>query len=903
MVVLEFQVLGEVSAVHDGRAIDLGYPRQRLGLVALLVDAGRVVPVDVLLERVWGQRCPPHARNALSGYVSRLRLVFRNVDGVELGRTSGGYRLTVDPLSVDLHRFRWLVAQARSATDDRTRLARFDQALGLWRGTAFGSLDSPWLSGVRAAVDLERFAVTLDRHDLALRLGRHTGLVAELSALADAHPLDERVAGQLMLALYRSGRQADALAHYTLVRTRLADELGIDPGPALRALHAGILAAEPELLPARPGPTRQLPAPPRHFAGRGHELDLLDSALAEQRLTVTAIVGTGGVGKTALALHWANRVADRFPDGQLHVDLRGFDPSGVALSADEALRGFLDALDVPAHRVPAEPAARTALYRSLLAERRMLVVLDNARDADHVRPLLPGTSASQVLVTSRADLTGLVTHTVTLDVLTAADARALIGQRVGADRVHASPDAVTELTARAAGLPLALAVIAARAEAHPEHGLPTLAGEFRRRRGLSDPREVFSWTYQTLSPPAARLFRLLGITLSAEFTPDAAATLAGTSVAATWPSLTELAAAHLITERSPGRFTMHDLLRAHAIDLHGDHDSAPDRRRATQRMLDHYLHSARRANTLVRGNRSRPDLDPPCRGVTPETFTDHRAATTWLTTEASALVAAVRRAEEAGLHDHTVRLAREITSILSRRARWPDLLTVQRAALESALRLRDRPALAEAHSRLAWANLELTLFDQAQRHLQEAITLYRDDDDPLGEAEAHLGIAWMFHLRRRQEDSLHHIEAALELCARVDDRLARSNALNSAAWIKAELGRELETAIAHCQEALTLQRETGDQLGEAATCDTLGYLHHRLGRHADALTWYHHSLNIHRTLGERYDETVILTHIGDTQHALGDTAAARGSWQQALTILVELGHPDADQLQTKLSDG
>lgn len=395
--------------------------RQRCVLAALLVDVGRAVPVDTLVDRVWGDRPPQRTKDTLYGYLSRLRQALRPAPEVTVARRPGGYVLDADPLSVDLHLFRDLVTRARAA-DGPEAVALMRRALGLWRGEPFATVDVPWFGDQRRVLLRERLAAELDHIDLRLGAGDHGGLPAELAVKAREHPLDERLAGQLMLALYRAGRPSEALAHYQELRHRLAEELGADPGPRLLALHQRILANDPALLPPDPAPPagapapsppeaappaearsttpRQLLAPPPYFVGRDAELAVLDKALAAQSgpratLPVTVVCGIGGVGKTSLALHWAHRAQHRFPDGQLFVDLHGFTPSGEPADPGVVIRGFLDALGVEPGRVPAALDAQAALYRSLLAGRRVLVVLDNARDSAQVLPLLPGTPAAR----------------------------------------------------------------------------------------------------------------------------------------------------------------------------------------------------------------------------------------------------------------------------------------------------------------------------------------------------------------------------------------------------------------------------------------------------------------------------------------------------------------------------
>ncbi|ANZ39074.1 hypothetical protein BBK82_26360 [Lentzea guizhouensis] len=364
-------------------------------LAALLIDANQVVSADQLLDRAWGDAVPRQGRDTLYAYLSRLRQAFRGLD-VEIARRSGGYVLNVDPETVDLHRFHRLVARGR-AESGAARLALLDEAVALWRGEAFAGMGTPWLDSVREDLAEERFGVELDRVDLRLELGLHGELATELAAAVREHPLDERLAGQFMLALYRSGRQAEALAAYQGLRDRLADALGVDPVPEVQRLHTALLRQAPEVAPpAAERPPAQVPGGVPHFVGRAE-------ALRELGRAVSVVVGTGGVGKSALIVHWAHLHGDEFPDGQLYVNLRGYD-TAEPMTASAALEGFLRALGV--ERIPVDVDERAALYRSTLAGRRMVVLLDNARSAEQVRPLLPGRHGCVVLVTSRDDLAG-----------------------------------------------------------------------------------------------------------------------------------------------------------------------------------------------------------------------------------------------------------------------------------------------------------------------------------------------------------------------------------------------------------------------------------------------------------------------------------------------------------------
>ncbi|MGW4215322.1 BTAD domain-containing putative transcriptional regulator [Lentzea sp. NPDC004789] len=462
--------------------MDLGHARQRCVLAALAVDAGRLVPADRLVERVWGADTPRRARAPLHSYISRLRKAFAGA--LVVVHRSDGDLLVVDQVDqvVDLLRFRALCARARRAEDDTTRVAQLTEALALWRGESLTGVRGEWVDGERDRWRQERWTAEQDLTDVLLREGRGEELVAQLSARTTQHPLDERVAAQFIVALHRAGRTADALAHYRHVRDRLIEELGTDPGIALQNLHQRILDADPVLTVSgetvatagAPAP-RQLPAPPRWFTGRSTELARLDQALTAEpekgalsswtgsetrtaaTVVISAIGGAGGIGKTWLALAWAHQHAERFPDGQLFTDLRGFSPTEQPVTSEAALFEFLTALGITPDRMPIDLDTKAALYRSLLAGKRMLVVLDNAATAEQVVPLLPGSPACTVLVTSRTTLASLIdrhsAHHLQVDVLTPGEANALLVARLGAGRVAAEPGAVDELVALCGGYP------------------------------------------------------------------------------------------------------------------------------------------------------------------------------------------------------------------------------------------------------------------------------------------------------------------------------------------------------------------------------------------------------------------------------------------------------------------
>ncbi len=688
-----------------------------------------------------------------------------------------------------------------------------------------------------------------------------------------------------------------------------------DHSTAAQELHYHA-AAQAVTEPVAP---RQLPPPVRHFAGREAELRALTRLLpnvAETAGTVliTAIDGTAGIGKTALAVYWAHQVAERFGDGQLYVNLRGFDPSGTPMKPAEAVRGFLDAFAVPPQRIPAGLDAQVALYRSLMAGKTMLVVLDNARDAEQVRPLLPGAPGCVAVVTSRNQLTSLVAregaYPLPLDLLTHQEARDLFTRRLGNDRVAAEPDAAAAIVIRCARLPLALAIVAARAATQPSVPLAALAGELQdTATGLdtlstgdaaTDVRAVFSWSYHALTSGAARLFRLLGLHPGPDTSAAAVASLAGLTPATARPLLTELARAHLIVEHVPGRYTFHDLLRAYATHLTCSGDPAEERQAAVSRALDHYLHTAHGAARLLGPDRVPITLSRLSPGVTPETPTDHGQALKWFTTERPLLLAAIQVAAGAGFDTHVWQLTWTLTDFLRRQGHRRDWAAAGRAALHATQRLADSSAQACAELNVGGADLEAGRFDEAHAHLQHALDLYGKAGDRLGQARSHLNLAMVWERQRcRHADALDHARQALDLSLAAGHEPGQAAALNAVGWFYAQLG-DYEQALAYCQRALALLQRLGDRSCEASTWDSLGYAYHHLGDHAGAIACYRRSLVLWRDLGDRNEEATSLTGLGDAHCTEGNPDAARLVWQEALTILNELGQAEGENVGVKL---
>ncbi|MGX7673340.1 tetratricopeptide repeat protein [Plantactinospora sp. DSM 117369] len=931
---MELRVLGQVQIQVADRVVAVGPPQQCAVLAALAIDAGRPMSVDVLVDRVWGPVAPPGARRTLHTYVTRIRRLLERSDTADnrserlVLRTAAGYVLDIDRLRVDLHRFRDLVARARESrcAGDR-RAAMLREALDLWRGEPLTGLTGRWVERTRERCRQQYLDAVLAWAQAELQVGNPTVVVGPLTDLLDEYPLVEPLTAALMRALHATGRDAEALDRYAATRQRLADDLGVDPGAALRGLHVAILRGELDRAAPAPlavaAPDRRVPAqlPPDvyGFAGRSNELDQLDTILdaaAEQptAVVISALSGTAGVGKTALAVHWAHRVADRFGDGQLYVNLRGFDPGGSVMNPAEAVRGFLDAFAVPPQQIPAGLDAQIGLYRSLLAGRRVLVVLDNVRDADQVRPLLPGAPGCLVVVTSRNQLSGLVAaegaRPIALDLLSVDEARQLLTRRLGAARVAVELPAVDEIIARCARLPLALAIVAARAAIDPRLPLATLAGELRDARGsldafagadaAIDARSVFSWSYRALSPGAARLFRLLGVHPGPDIGLPAAASLGGSPPAHVGPLLAELTRAHLVAKQAPGRFAFHDLLRAYAAELAHALDDEDDRNAAVHRVLDHYLHTAHRAARLLDPHRDLITLADVHPGTTAEELVDEAGATAWFNAEHAVLLEVVRLAAQAGFGTHTWQLTWTLTDFFDRGGHWQDQITAHTAALAAARRLANRTGQAYAHRGLARAYARQGREDDAYTHYREALALFRELGDHTGQAYTHRGLAWVYEQKGRCGEALRHAQRALDLYRTAGHRGGQARALNSVGWFHTLLG-DHQQALTHCQQAIVLHQEIGDRPGEADTWDSLGYAHHQLGDHHQAAACYQHALDLIRSFGDRYSEAAVLNHLGDTRRAAGDIDESRRIWQRTLDILDQLGHPEAEQVRAKLT--
>ncbi|MFE4832249.1 BTAD domain-containing putative transcriptional regulator [Streptomyces sp. NPDC056672] len=770
---MQFTILGPVRAWRGEKEVTLGPPQQRVLLAVLLAHAGQPVGMDTMVDVLWGEAPPTTAVNAVYRQMGELRRRLEpglplRVAGRWLVRASGGYQLNADVDTVDLLRFRDLVGRARAANQDGgldKSVALFLEAVALRQGPAAAGIPADSRAHPAfVALDREYLIAVKEAADAALDHGAAERFLMVLHRVAAEHPLDEPLQARLVLVLAAAGHRAEALDTWQKVRAGLAEELGISPGPELREAQKRILGtygraargdtdrltdsaakglghtiAVPRTAPVRPTsplvhPLAQLPADLPVFAGRRADLARARSLLCgKEAMTpatgILAISGMGGVGKSTLAVHLSHQLAQRYPDGQLYVNLRGFGPSTTAMDPREAVRGFLTALGLSPQRIPADPDGEAGAYRSLLADRKVLILLDNARDSAQVRPLLPGTHNCSVIVTSRNGLLGLVAshgaQILELDPIPTTEARDLLVRRIGATRITADSRAAAEILRHCAGLPLALTVVATRAAARPNFPLTAIAAELSEAQGsldafadpepANDVRTVFSWSYQTLSSDAARLLRLLALHPGPDSGAPAAAALIGLPLTRTRHLLAELTRAHLLSEHAPGRYICHDLLRTYAAELAERHDSQPQREGAVQRLLDHYLYTADAAGQLHSPWWMTTALPQALAGGTSESLEDDGQALRWYTAERHVLREVVDFAAQIGFDTHAWQLCWALERFWDRQGHWHESEAVHRIALAAATRAGHRPA----DSRAVFASMDHRAADEIRTELKD----------------------------------------------------------------------------------------------------------------------------------------------------------------------------------------
>jgi DNA-binding SARP family transcriptional activator/tetratricopeptide (TPR) repeat protein len=959
-------LLGPVeTGPAGGTMTPVAQPRLRVLLGLLGVTAGRVVSTEALVDGVWGEQWSPSREKNLHTLVYQLR---RRLAGLEPGqgaerlvRAGGGYRLVLGPGELDVAVFGELAGRGREAArtgDAAGARELFGQALGLWRGAALADAAPlcPRLAGEAARLEELRLGVAEERIGADLALGRHGEVAGELAGLVAEFPLRERLAALLMTALYRCGRRGEALAVYDVTRRVLADQLGLDPGPELAGLQAQVLADDPALaappVPAVAAPTgarvearrvvpRQLPAGAGFFAGREAELKELDELLDQAgpgggedetegpggAVVISAVAGMAGVGKTALAVHWAHKVAGRFPDGQLYVNLRGYDQEGAAVTPEEVTGWFLAALGVPPFQIPADAQARSGLYRSVLAGRRALIVLDNARDAAQVRPLLPGSPGCLVVVTSRSALAGLAAaegaQPLRLGPLGAEEAVRLLAARLGPERVAAEPEAVTDLMARCGHLPLALAVMAARAAADPGLPLGVLAGQLASAADAeagaaggsaagADPgplevletgdpatslRQLLSWSHRQLRPEAVQMFTLLGVHCGPDITVPAAASLAGVSRTEAGRALAELADASLAAEHRPGRYVLHDLVRGYAAGLAREDFGEAGIRAAVERSLDHYLHTELVSAGLRAGIRY--TVAPLAPGVRPERLAGEAALQDWARAEHQVVLRAIAQAAAAGFITRAWQIFGGQAWLVGGEGYWADFRAVAEAVLAAAEAADDQIALGWTHLVIGW---RLTFIGAGHEDLAQALDHFGRAGDLSGQAWSHQYAGLAYGVVGDWAEAATRAGQALAVFRQTSDQAGQVWALAALGEYHARLGN-YDLARGYARQALEAGPATGDPTTLAMAWDALGVAHSRLGEPRQAIGCYRQALALVRELTNPLARAMlasILAEFGDACRAVGDLPAAVEAWQQALQVLHDLGWPDLLGVRTRL---
>ncbi|KRV48690.1 hypothetical protein AQ490_23850 [Wenjunlia vitaminophila] len=1060
---MEFCVLGPLEVRHEGCPLPLGAPRTRAVLAILLATPGRLVAVDQFVDELWPQQPPPDARALVYGYVSRLRRALRPA-GPDTARRlvtrRPGYLLDVSDEELDLHRYQRLLAQARLAQQAGhpehcvTLLGRAER---LWRGQPLADVPpTPTVTATTARLQELRLAALEDRFDTALAIGEHAGLVAELTELVAAHPLRERLVGQLMLALHRAGRTAHALHAYQRLRQRLADDLGIDPGPDLRELELAILRGQvdaPASLPPGPtpprgagatatttgagrprttpvataptsptdpvrpsradgrgpalrsapadargtasGPTRsaptrsapagagpvgperdgattrgpeqatpdpeaatvlpppaQLPADLASFTGRGPELAQLlryRDIEGPTAVVIHAIDGMAGVGKSSLALRAGHRLAPHFPDGQLFIDLHGFAEGMAPVDPADALNTLLRGLGVPGEHVPHGVAERSALFRSLLANRRALLVLDNAATEDQVRPLLPGAPGCLVLITSRNRLTGLDdARPLSMDVLPMSDAVALLTTVLGQERlVGESPELLEEVARLCGRLPLALRIVANRMRSRPAWTLAHLCerlGDQEQRlaeleagdRGVA---AAFQLSYRQLTGPQRRLFRLLGLHPGPDIDVWAAAALLETGRAETGRLLEALVDAHLLRSSQPGRFHFHDLLRRHAAETAQREESPAERHAALGRLLDHYVHTASVAMDVMapHGRHRRPRIAPPRSGCPPMAGLSEALAV--LDAERCNLLAAADLGVRLGHQHHVSHLSTILGRYLQARSLNSEALTLHRQALLAARCNEDLAGESRALFELGLVQVRLARFGEALASLSRSLVLVRRTGDRSQEVATLCAVGIAGHWLGQRREALAHLRTALDLVRQYDNAPDRAAVLKDLARIEAGLGH-LDEARQHLEQALTVFRELDNPWGTHRALNELAHVTRMQGQPEAALRTHRQVLSFTREAGDHDLEIPALDGVGRALRACGEleqalvhhrTALARATqihrsahqarahaaiaeiedsrgrrevalrhWERALDLYRDLGMPEADEVGARL---
>lgn len=907
----DFRILGAVQLHVAGETVPLRGKHRSL-LSVLLLQANEVVSIDRLAEALWGLPLPGNASGRVRTLVSELRRAW-GVGESPIVTEPPGYRLRLTAGQLDLDRFATGVERARQASAGsrpQTAVAHFDEALAWWHGAPLGGASGPFVEAHAARLAELRLRAVEERAEAMLAAGRHVEVIAELGRVLAEQPLRERPYGHLMTALYRDGRRGEALEVYRRLRARLSEELGLEPTSQLQRLHRQVLTDDPALVGERPSAvdqapkaTAQLPARAPAFVGRAGELSQLDAFLAEHERLVL-IVGPAGVGKTALVANWARRAAPRFPDGQLFVDMRGFH-AGQQMTPDQALPLLLIALGVAAHQVPVHVDGQTALYRSLLTARRVLITLDNVATADQVRPLLAADAGSVVVVTSRDRLSGLVAvdgaQRINLNELPDAEAVEVLSRAAGTAQPGDDRAALVELAKLCGGLPLALRIAGARLADRPDLGLRrhvdelTAHGPMDRLSVTGDEgasvRNTFALSYEALPPCPQRMFRLLGaVPAPAGLTTAALAALGGRPTVQVESMIDLLARMHLIKITEQGRVVCHDLLLRYAADLLAEQDPVDERTAAVDRLLHFYLHSADRAARLLIGqSRLQLPRDPLPAGVSPVELVDQAQARDWVSVEWPNLVAALDDAASSGRHRMVWQIAHAIRDLLQMQAPPAQGLQLMQTGLTAAQHAGDLRAQAAMRQGLSYLHWRAAGYQAVLDECQAAAALAERAGWRQAQSAALCNMAVALAQLGQTPDAIQHLRRALIIDREIGDRIGEAGKLINLAAAHEQIG-DLAAAGEFCESALPLVRDTGQHQAWSIALENLARVRREQGHFDAALDSLTQALDITRTIGAPREEAAVLTTTGLVHCDTGAIDAAT----TALSTSVELARRTGD---------
>jgi len=882
---MEFKILGPPELSGPGHPDLALSPQLWCVLASLLITPDTAVSVDSLVDHLWDSDPPQMARETVRTYIARVNKLLGRHSAPRIYSRARGYRLDVDRQAVDLHRYRFLKRQAVAVSesgDDSHAVALLKEADALWRGPALMGLTGDWIASKREDLEEERYEGALLRIKLELALGRQAGLLGELRELAERHPFDEKIIEYEMIALYRAGRQADALQLGRETTNRFA-ELGLEPGGQLAETYQRILRGDSEFgvtpVYRRPGRAPQpntLPPEPAEFTGREAEMKQLTRDSHQGNAPLFKVIeGMPGVGKTALAVHAAYHLADRYPDAQIYLNLPEYDVADWA----DALGHLLRMLDVPAALIPLEASERARVWRAEMAHRRAVIVLDDVADPEQVRMIVPAHGDCLIIATSRQRRAWPGNRFLPLEPLATGDASLLLRRLIAGTEYE--PDKVAEAARLCGGLPLVIKVAAGRIRGGDLTGLDGLTAELtdlhaRQNRGGETGRHVFpafERSYNQLPPAQQRMFRLLGCSPCADITLAVAAALTGEPEADTEDGISVLLDHHLLERASPGRFRFHHVVQSYAAYRCAEDEQESARRRAITRLMRYYSQTLDAANE--NGDRSAARMTP-------------AGGQAWLAAEWKNILLTARYADRHEMQRQCADITHAIAGFLDSSGYWSEALAAHELALQACHRLADSRLVARAALDASLASLRTADYGRAEREAVEAFAVYASAGNRVGQAKALDRLGVIYRNSSKFRDALAYHQEAADLYRGAGDRAGMARAVLHAATALGCLGR-YEEEIRHLGDALSLFREAGDPRGEAIALNNLGAVLDDRGFHRDAVANYERSLEIFRRIGGRLNLAMLDQNMGRIQHYKGDYDEAIELYRKALATFYAMG--------------